>query len=211
MKLSDEQWSNFIDKLTTGQAVPEDKIKKMLDDLKYEYDDEDIEDIIEGMKFRKAVEGNVADDKHFPLTDDDMPILFDDEGQSIKDPRFDSTARFWFSTPEDAISNYGDENSEVIRKFYEEHPWEDDKPHEEDILLDGEESELEKKMTPEEFKIASNITGRSTGDFEPETPEDVQFMLEANKNGLKVSDERLKNVQSNSINSIANTLKNYRW
>lgn len=87
----------------------------------------------------------------------------------------------------------------------------DDKPHEEDILPDGEESELEKKMTPEEFKIASNITGRSTGDFEPETPEDVQFMLEANKNGLKVSDERLKNVQSNSINSIANTLKNYRW
>lgn len=87
----------------------------------------------------------------------------------------------------------------------------EDKPHEEDILPDGEESELEKKMTPEEFKIASNITGRSTGDFEPETPEDVQFMLEANKNGLKVSDERLKNVQNNSINSIANTLKNYRW
>lgn len=87
----------------------------------------------------------------------------------------------------------------------------EDKPHEEDILPDGEESELEKKMTPEEFKIASNITGRSTGDFEPETPEDIQFMLEANKNGLKVSDERLKNVQSNSINSIANTLKNYRW
>ena len=114
-------------------------------------------------------------------------------------------AHDFYDSPE-----HGDWDDEYIPDS-DESDESDDKPHEEDILPDGEESELEKKMTPEEFKIASNITGRSTGDFEPETPEDVQFMLEANKNGLKVSDERLKNVQSNSITSIANTLKNYRW
>lgn len=47
MKLTDEQWEDISSKLTPGVSI--DDIKKVLSDSSYEYDDEDIKDILAGV------------------------------------------------------------------------------------------------------------------------------------------------------------------
>jgi len=225
MKLTDEQWEDIGSKLAPRMSI--DDIKKVLTDSSYDYDDEDLEDLLSGVDVKESAPGNIADDKHLPLTDENAEILFDVDGQSITDPRFDETARFWFATPEDAIKNYGNEHADAIRKFYEEHPWEDDKPHDEELA--GEKTPEEDFMQRAAAGQIPATSGVLAGDLTPEEIEMIQMMRAGKqppkskelagettpeeKEMLKLaesqtlSDERFKNI----TNRLAKNLSKHRW
>lgn len=120
-----------------------------------------------------------------PAEDKYLPELFEFGGQSIVDPRYDSTVRFTFDTPEDSIKEYGEEYADKIRQFYKDHPWQKDetpddpdesseKPHDEELA--GEKTPEEDFMERAAAGEVPATSGVLAGDLTPEEIEMIQMM-----------------------------------